>query len=347
MHFNRKKKCAHLKVKNKHNPLPFNIFMGKIWIEVCLISARGVRGSLSLWKRHWYAVGWVDPKTKYCTKIDASGNANPVWRTKFAIQVDNSEPNFQDLALNLEVYSRDPVFLTEKLHGSATVFLKEFLAKQLQNPEISRPGHEEEVGSYQLRKKKSNKPKGFIDVSIRISEDKEEPNSLPGNGEGIVLLDHGNNGGFGKPYPNPQQMAPGSFNWPEKQAQTNVPYSHPVPFPTNYSNPYVGGPSYPAAAGPSYQPHRAPPPPPPPPSNVGYIPTFHPSNDGLGPSYFNMPSSSGAAPRQRGPPGFAMGAGAGALAAGAVMFGDNFMSGFHVPSGLGDPTLTIATDPLF
>lgn len=140
--------------------------MAKIWIEVCLISARGVRGSPSLWKRQWYAVGWVDPKNKYCTKVDASGNANPVWRTKFAVQVDNSsEP---DLALNVEVYSRDPVFLTEKLHGSATVVLKEFLAKQVHNSE--------DVGSYQLRKKKSNTPRGFIDVSIRVYEDKEEPN---------------------------------------------------------------------------------------------------------------------------------------------------------------------------
>jgi hypothetical protein len=38
----------------------------------------------------------------------------------------------------------------------------------------------EEVGSYQLRKKKSNKPSGFVDVSIRVSEDKEEPNSHSG-----------------------------------------------------------------------------------------------------------------------------------------------------------------------
>lgn len=137
-------------------------------------------------------------------------------------------------------------------------------------------------------------------------------------------------------------MDPNSFQGPEKQAQTNVPYSHPMPFPTNYSNQYVGGPSYTAATGPSYQPTRAPPP-----SNFGYIPSFHQSNDGLAPSYFNMPSSSGTAPRQRGPPGLAMGVGAGALAAGAVMFGDNFMSGFDVPSGFGDPSLTIATDPLF
>ncbi|XP_061339218.1 uncharacterized protein LOC133285916 [Gastrolobium bilobum] len=318
--------------------------MGKIWVEICLISARGVRVSRSLWKRQWYAVGWVDTKSKYCTNVDASGNANPVWGTKFAIQVDNSDPNLQDLALNVEVYSRDPIFLTEKLHGSATVILREFLAKQVKNSEVSGPRHEE-VGSYQLRKKKSSKSRGFIDVSVRVSEDKEEPNSHPGNGGGIVLLDRGNSTqltpdiGFGQPYQ--QQMAKPSFHGPEKHPQTTVSYSHPVPFPTNYSNPYVGGPSYPAATGPSYQPPRNPH------SNVGYIPTFPPSSYGLEPSYINMPSSSGVAPRQRGPPGFAMGAGAGALAAGAVMFGDNLMSGFDVPSGLGDPSLTIATDPLF
>lgn len=153
--------------------------MAKIWVEICLISARGVRpSSPSLWKRQWYAVGWVDPNNKYCTKVDTSGNPNPLWRTKFSIQLDyNSDSNFQDLALNVEVYSRDPFFLTEKLHGSATVLLKEFLQKQ--NFEVSSQGNEE-IGSYQLRKKKSSKPRGFVDVSIRVSEDKEEPGSHSG-----------------------------------------------------------------------------------------------------------------------------------------------------------------------
>ncbi|KAK7275911.1 hypothetical protein RIF29_17037 [Crotalaria pallida] len=321
--------------------------MGKIWVEICLISARGVHASLSLWKRQWYAVGWVDPNNKYCTKVDASGNANPFWRTKFAIQVDDSDPNFQDLALNLEVYSRDPFFFTEKLHGSATVVLKEFLVKS--SSEVSKAG-DEEVGSYQLRGKKSNKPRGFIDVSIRVSEDKEEIDSHPGDGGGIELIDRGNNthltpeGGFGQA--NMHQMPQVSFQRPQKQPQTNVPYSHhPMPYPTNYSNyPFVGGPSY-------YQPPR--PPPPPPPSNAGYVPTnFFPGDYGMAPSYINMPSTSstgaGAPPRQRGPPpGFVVGAGAGALAAGAVMFGNDFMPRFDVPSGLGNPSLTIATDPLF
>jgi len=172
-----------------------------------------------------------------------------------------------------------------------------------------------------------------------------------GDGEGIVLLDYGSNAtnltpgvGFGQAYPQQKPQASfHHFHGSGKQAQTNVPYSHPVPFPADYATnpPYMSGPSYPAATGASYQtPRRTPPPPH---SNVNHAPTFFPSNGGMAPSYFNMPSSSssGAGPRPRGPPGFAIGAGAGALAAGAVMFGDNFMS------QLGDPTLSIATDPLF
>lgn len=148
--------------------------MGKIWIEVCLISARGIRRTSSLWKLQWYAVGWIDPNNKYCSKIDSSGNANPVWKTKFSMFVDTSELD----TLHVEVYSREPIFLREKLLGTATVILKEFLDKYNNNTEVSKPI--EEVGSFQLRRKNSNKPQGFVDVSIRISEEREEPSSLPG-----------------------------------------------------------------------------------------------------------------------------------------------------------------------
>lgn len=161
-----------------------------------------------------------------------------------------------------------------------------------------------------------------------------------GNEGGIFLLDPGSNtqmtpeGGLGQAHP--QQVPLPPFQRPENQQQPNMPYSHPKPFPTNYSNPYMGGPSYFAAAGPSYQP--------PPPSQVGYSPTMV-SNSG----YINLPSSGAnpAAQRAGVPAGFAVGAGAGALAAGAVMFGNDLMSGFNVPPGLGDASLTIATDPLF
>ncbi|XP_057778481.1 uncharacterized protein LOC130997236 isoform X2 [Salvia miltiorrhiza] len=136
----------------------------KTWVEVCLISARGLRRSSSLWKLQWYAVGWIHPDNKYCTKIDASGTSNPLWKTGFSTSLE-----FQpDLALHVEVYSRDPIFLRETLFGSATILLKEFFDSD---------SPVDEVGSFQLRKNNSNKPLGFVDVSIRLSQDRENPAS--------------------------------------------------------------------------------------------------------------------------------------------------------------------------
>ncbi|KAL7146660.1 hypothetical protein ABFS83_06G056200 [Erythranthe nasuta] len=178
--------------------------MGKIRVELCLISARGLRRTSCLCKLQWFAVGWIGSENKYCTKIDASGNSNPVWKTKFSTAVEeSSRTGFQELALNVEVYSREPVFLRESLLGSATIGLKEFLDKY----DVSKPV--EEIGSFQLRKKNSNRPVGFIDVSIRVSEEKkEEPGSshLGGNEiEGFNLTDF--SGGINL-LPRPRQLPP-------------------------------------------------------------------------------------------------------------------------------------------
>lgn len=309
--------------------------MGKIWIEVCLISARGLRRTSSLFKLQWYAVGWIDSNDKYCTRIDASGNANSVWKTKFSTSVDDSGTSLENLALNVEVYSREPIFLRERLQGTATIVLKEFLDKFVKRSE----GYKavEEVGSFQLRKRNSNKPRGFIDVSIRVSEEKEDHNIYSGDNGGIKLIDYnkGNNlstNQYGAPRLTQPQFPPPQIHQPENHPlATNYAYA------STYSNPSNSGPSYSSTGGPPYPPPQAPPPLPPP-SNVGYIPTF-PST-----SYMSMPHGGAGG---GGGAGFGMGLGAGALAAGAVIFSNDFMSGFSVPSGLQNPSLTIATDSPF
>lgn len=318
--------------------------MGKICVEVCLISGRGLRRSSSFWKLQWFAVGWIDPNNKYCTRIDASGNANPVWKTKFSISVDDS--NLQDIMLHVEVYSREPFFLREKLLGTATVALKEFMTKHSKISEESAMSGTEEAGSYQLRKGNSSKPQGFVDISVRILKEREEPSSFSGEG-GLLLMDHSNNiavwpeGGSGEAYfSGPAPLPSTSAHPPHSPSQNNFRYNHPVACPPNHSNLLQGGPSY-SAGGNYYQPPRTPPPPPPP-SNVGYIPMFLPRTE----NYVNMPSS-GTAPGRGPGPGFGMGVGAGALAAGAIIFGDDFLSGFDFPGGSQDASLTISTDPPF
>ncbi|KAK3407698.1 protein SRC2 homolog [Eucalyptus grandis] len=341
--------------------------MGKICLEVCLISARGLRQSTILWNRHWFAVGWTDPKNKYCTKIDASGSSNPVWKTKFSTLLDSDAgsqtPALQDLVLQVEVYSRDPVFLTEKLQGTASIALREFLVKLHRKSEASSSVNGE-VGSYQLRKKGSGKPRGFVDVSIRVSEEGAEPSFYTGNEGGIVLMDNNNHhmdlgseNALAPAFPAGPTPLPLAAHKQQNHQKAEQPYTHPAPFPMNYADNRVGGPTYTPASGPSYRgpsyrgPYLAPHFPPPalgPPQRAGYLPAAHARMDYNPANYINMPSSGGAIGRGGGGRGFGLGVGAGAAAAaGAIVYGDSLFSGFDVPVGMQDPSLTISLDPLF
>ncbi|GKD55314.1 ATP-dependent DNA helicase DDM1, partial [Tanacetum coccineum] len=111
-----------------------------------------------------------------------------------------------------------------------------------------------------------------------------------------------------------------------------------APVPLNY--PLAGGSNHQPSHAPSIRPNYHQPqtqPPPQPQYNVGYMP---PSSIGnLPASYINMPSSSGPRPGPRAGPGFAMGLGAGALAAGAAIYGEDFVTGFDLPT-----SFTISTD---
>ncbi|KAD2392854.1 hypothetical protein R6Q59_012587 [Mikania micrantha] len=310
--------------------------MGKFWLEIRLISARGLTRTSSLWKLQWFAVGWIDPNNKYCTKVEASGNANPVWNTEFSALVDDLDSRFDDLILSVEVYSRDPVFLKERLQGTARVGLKEFLDKHKNNSVGLK--NVEEVGSFHLWKKNSNKPQGFVDVSIRTSQEMNEDSSYEGNDVGIKLRirDHGVN-------------LPPRYEHSEGHLQAN--YHNLLPPGPSYHQPQAAPPPNYALTGgsnhqqshnhlgPSY--HQLPATQQPPqPYHFGFVPSS--STDNLPPSYINMPPRSGARPGPGAGQGFAMGLGAGAFAAGAAIFGDDFMSGFDLPTGV-----TISTDPPF
>ncbi|OVA17672.1 C2 calcium-dependent membrane targeting [Macleaya cordata] len=356
-------------------------------VEVCIISARGLRRPSSLWKLQWYAVGWIDPNNKYCTKIDASGSKTPTWKTKFSAFIDDDDDDDDDSSkspsLQIQVYSRDPIFLREKLHGTATILLKEFFIKFHTTMNDSSTGLvEEEVGSFQLRKKSSGKPQGFVDVSIRLSEEEEEEEE---EGEGVFLITtqifSGNNeegfelGSTGqsneifigeegwsnvedyhhhphpRPRPRPHHHQPSGHSHSQQRPAApphwKQPHStHPVAHSMMSNNPNLQPSSVQQGTPSSYRP---PPPPPPPPSHVGFLPTFLPRTDHYSGTYMNNArAGGGTAPAGHSGGagnnnGLGMGMSVGALAAGAVLFGDDFMSGFDIPGSLQEAPLPIST----
>uniref|UniRef100_A0A7N0UGM6 C2 domain-containing protein n=1 Tax=Kalanchoe fedtschenkoi TaxID=63787 RepID=A0A7N0UGM6_KALFE len=303
-------------------------------IEVCLISARGLRKTSSLLRPQWFAVGWIDPKDKYCTKVSASGNSIPVWNTKFSAMVDDpAGEKAEDLALHVEVYSREPLFLRERLEGEATVRLREFLDRYAQNSEgVCQVA--EELVSFQLRKPKSGKPQGFVDISIQISKQRDAPSSPLGTGDGFQLRNLGSQFSSAAAAGQVQLGHPGSKQSEHFRPERHLPYPHHTPFPQYYTNPSAAGPS-------SYHPvqHLLSPPAP----SITFDPRM-----GQFPhqSYVNMPTSGGS--KLGGPVAqFGMGMGAGALAAGAVIYGDDIMSGVNPTYGAQDASLTIAADTPF
>ncbi|XAR66062.1 hypothetical protein NMG60_11012119 [Bertholletia excelsa] len=307
--------------------------MGKTWLEVRLVSAWGLRRTSSVFKLQWFVVGWINPNNKYCSKISDSGSTNPIWNTRFTTSVDKLESNIEDLALHVEVYCREPIFLRESLQGTATIVLKEFLDKYIKNSELPNPV--EEKGSFELWKRNSSKPQGFVDVSIRISEEKEELSSYKGNHEGFDHMDHSNSINSSNERGS-SLIKPVQSNLAPKPQHENLPpinsvNARQVPIAEGFSNSSIDGSSYSSQGGPSHLPPQVPPPPPPP-SNAGFIPTFFPKTD-----HINMPSS-GETSWDGAGTSVEKGIGAGALAAGAVIFGDDFMSGFDVPFGLQDDT---------
>ncbi|CAN6814981.1 unnamed protein product [Brassica oleracea] len=162
--------------------------MGETFIEICLISATGLRigpgFGCSLLKHQLHAVGWIDPKNKFCTTVSASRSDNPHWRTRVITSLDDDD-NSMIHALYAEVYSRKPIFLTKKFHGSVFVPLKEFFTKY-KNQKSSSGSVFEETISCQLTKENSSKPQGSVNVSIRIAAERQDFEGSAGNEESSI-----------------------------------------------------------------------------------------------------------------------------------------------------------------
>jgi hypothetical protein len=156
--------------------------MVKTSVEFCIISARGLGHRSSLLKLQWFSVAWTNPNSKYCTKVDGSGNSDPSWGMKFSFSVDEHDlSRLQKMALTVEIYRREPIFLREHLQGTAVVQMKEYFDKFARGEDNE--GVIEETASFHLRRKKSDKAHGLVDISIRICKEEDTHAQFTGKQE--------------------------------------------------------------------------------------------------------------------------------------------------------------------
>ncbi|CAO2171864.1 unnamed protein product [Urochloa humidicola] len=314
--------------------------MTKTSVEFCVISARGLGRRSSLLKPQWFSVAWVDPNSKYCTKVDTSRTSDASWGMKFSVSADDHDlSSLQRMTLTVEVYRRDPIFLREYLQGAAVVQMTEYLDKFAMGEE--HPRIIEETASFQLRRKKSDKVHGFVDISIRICKEEDVHAQFPGSHDGSK-------------YPNEVGITLAIedgpvYNYPPRpsshyrdHSEHNDLYGSTMPVtPTTQSDPAPSG-----SDGYSNQRPLIPQTLLPPTSNPSYFSPPYPSARGQVPqNYINMPPRRFAG--QSGPPNLGMGLGAGALAAGTLIFGENLLPGPSLGAGLDGASLTLSSDALF
>ncbi|CAL4960746.1 unnamed protein product [Urochloa decumbens] len=314
--------------------------MAKTSIEFCVISARGLGRRSPLLKPQWFSVAWVDPNSKYCTKVDTSGSSDPSWAMKFSVSADEHDlSSLQRMTLTVEVYRRDPIFLREHLQGAAIVQMKEYLDKFVNGKE--HPKIIEETASFQLRRKKSDKAHGFVDISIRICKEEDIHAQFSGSHDGSK-------------YPNQAGITLAIedgpvYNYPplpsshyRDNSEHNDLYGNTMPStPTTQTDLAPSG-----SNGYSNQRPLIPQTLPPPTSNPSYFSPPYPAARGQVPqNYINMPPRRFAG--QSGPPNLGMGLGAGALAAGTLIFGENLLPGQSLGAGLDGASLTLSSDAPF
>ncbi|KAL6614248.1 hypothetical protein ACP70R_036518 [Stipagrostis hirtigluma subsp. patula] len=313
--------------------------MAKLSLEFCVISARGLSRRSSLLKPQWFSVAWVDPNSKYCTKVDASGNSDPSWGTKFLLSIDEHDPSLQRMALTVEVYRREPIFLREHLQGAAVVQLKEYFDK-FAHGEEEHSGVIEDTASFQLRRNKSDKAHGFVDISIRICKEEDAHAPFSGSHDGSkypsqagITLAIEDGPVYNYP-PLPSSHFRGHSQDDDKYGNTKpqIPISRPYPSSS-------GSGSY------SYQPSMVPQTLPPPTSNPSFFPPSYPASGQVPQSHINLPPRRIAG--QNGAPNLGMGIGAGALAAGTLIFGENLLPGSSFDAGLDGASLTVSAEAPF
>lgn len=244
----------------------------------------------------------------------------------------------KQMELTVEVYRREPIFLREHLQGAAVVQMKEYLEKFAHGEERSEVI--EETGSFQLRRRKSDKAHGFVDISIRICNQEDDHGRFSGLSEGLKNSDQVGitlaiEDGPVYNYPPPP------YNHYRGHSEDADHYSN--------SRPVIPGPRpdpSPLGSNYSYQPPMFPSTLPlPPTSNLGFFPPQHPGREQVPQNYINLPPRKPAG--QNNAPNFGMGLGAGALTAGTMIFGETLLPGPSFSGALSGASLSVSSDAPF
>ncbi|TVU27730.1 hypothetical protein EJB05_19227, partial [Eragrostis curvula] len=151
------------------SPSPFHL------LEVTVISAQDLHRRRLGRRVRAYAAAWADHHQahKLRTDVDRAGGASPTWNDRFLFRVDDAFLRSETAAVTVEVRSGARRLLAgaDPVLGVARIVVSTFLQPAA--------GHGRQVAALMLRRPRSLRPQGVVNVAVSLLDDTRAARTVP------------------------------------------------------------------------------------------------------------------------------------------------------------------------
>ncbi|WVZ73121.1 hypothetical protein U9M48_021468 [Paspalum notatum var. saurae] len=143
-------------------------------LEVTVISAQDLHRRRLSGRVRAYAVAWADPAHKLRTAVDRAGGAAPTWNDRFLFRVDDGFLRSDTAAVTVEVRGARGLgqLGADSVLGLTRIVVSTFV----------RPGRGggRQVAALQLRRPRSLRPQGIVNVAVALLDAAGASDDSPG-----------------------------------------------------------------------------------------------------------------------------------------------------------------------
>ncbi|PWZ27337.1 hypothetical protein Zm00014a_009635 [Zea mays] len=149
-------------------------------LEVTVISAQDLQRRRLGRRVRAYAVAWADARQKLRTGVDHAGGAAPTWNDRFLFRVDGAFLRSETAAVTVEVRGAG-VLGGDTVLGVTRIVVSTFV----------RPAGGAQVAALQLRRPRSLRPQGIVNVAVALLDAARAPplDGVPGSPDAVAVKD--------------------------------------------------------------------------------------------------------------------------------------------------------------
>ncbi|XP_062221579.1 uncharacterized protein LOC133920941 [Phragmites australis] len=149
------------------SPSPFHL------LEVTVISAQDLHRRRLGRRVRAYAVAWADEAQKLRTDVERAGGAVPTWNDRFLFRVDDAFLRSDTAAVTVEVRG------ARSLRADLVLGFTRIVVSTFVRTSGPVPTHGRQVAALQLRRPRSLRPQGIVNVAVTLLDAAHASRTVP------------------------------------------------------------------------------------------------------------------------------------------------------------------------